>query len=80
LSDILPHFCAFNYKLRERTECHCYKQYNGEGHNAASLNSTDGIPDILKVPEGNLLVGNGYALGVQIYQVQRSANDPNVFS
>ena len=41
---------------------------------------TGNIPEILKVPEGNRLAWDGYAKGVQIYQVQRSANDPNVFS
>jgi len=38
------------------------------------------IPDTLKVPEGNRLVSDGYATGFQIYQVKRSATDPNVFS
>lgn len=37
------------------------------------------IPDSLKVPEGNRLVLQAFARGVQIYQVQRSAADPTVF-
>ncbi|HEX7905454.1 MAG TPA: DUF3455 domain-containing protein [Chitinophagaceae bacterium] len=37
------------------------------------------IPGDLKVPEGNKLVMQTYASGVQIYQVRRSAADPNVF-
>jgi Protein of unknown function (DUF3455) len=38
------------------------------------------IPDILKVQEGNKFVLQTYAKGFQIYQVKRSATDPNVFS
>jgi len=38
------------------------------------------IPDTLRVPEGNRLVGDGFATGFQIYEVKRSATDPNVFS
>jgi len=40
----------------------------------------EGLPDSLKVPEGNRLVDEGYAEGVQIYQVKRSATNPNVFT
>jgi hypothetical protein len=38
------------------------------------------IPDTLQVPEGNKLVLQTFARGVQIYQVQRSVTDPNAFS
>ena len=37
------------------------------------------IPAILEVPEGNKLAYRTYATGFQIYEVRRSANDPNVF-
>lgn len=37
------------------------------------------IPGILNVPEGNKLVLQTFAKGVQIYQVRRKATDPNVF-
>jgi hypothetical protein len=37
------------------------------------------IPDILNVPEGNKLVLQTFAKGVQIYQVRRKTNEPNVF-
>jgi hypothetical protein len=37
------------------------------------------IPDSLKVPEGNKFVLQTFARGVQIYEVQRSKTDPNVF-
>jgi len=37
------------------------------------------IPDSLQVPEGNKFLLQAYAKGVQIYQVKRSATDPNVF-
>jgi hypothetical protein len=46
----------------------------------ASIKPVEGIPDSLKVPEGNRLVADGFARGVQIYQVKRSATDPNVFT
>ena len=46
----------------------------------ANVNPLDTIPGILKVLEGNQLIADGYAKGVQIYQVQRSATDPNAFS
>ncbi|MBV6441845.1 MAG: hypothetical protein EPGJADBJ_03537 [Saprospiraceae bacterium] len=37
------------------------------------------IPAILAVPEGNRLAYRTYATGVQIYEVRRSTNDPDVF-
>lgn len=38
------------------------------------------LPDSLQVPEGNKLVAEGFARGVQIYQVKRNATNPNLFS
>ncbi len=38
------------------------------------------IPDILNVQEGNRFFLQTFARGVQIYEVKRSATDPNVFS
>ena len=38
------------------------------------------IPSILNIPEGNRFFLQTFARGVQIYQVRRSATDPNVFS
>ena len=38
------------------------------------------IPDSLKVPEGNSLVLQTFARGLQIYEVKRSATDPNVYA
>src|SRR4051812_2139736 len=38
------------------------------------------IPAILNVPEGNELVLKTFARGVQIYEVKRSATNPNVFT
>ena len=46
---------------------------------SAASRCTDTIPVILQVPEGNRLATHAYATGVQIYQVQRSITDPNVF-
>lgn len=40
---------------------------------------TESIPDTLKVPEGNKFLSQAFARGFQIYQVQRSATDPNTF-
>lgn len=37
------------------------------------------IPDTLNVPEGNKLAYRTYATGVQIYEVKRSATNPNAF-
>ncbi|HEX5150687.1 MAG TPA: DUF3455 domain-containing protein [Parafilimonas sp.] len=44
-----------------------------------SVQCTDNIPGILKVPKGNKLAAQLYAKGVQIYQVQRSTTDPAIF-
>jgi hypothetical protein len=38
------------------------------------------IPDTLQPPPGNRFILQTFARGVQIYQVRRSATDPNVFS
>ena len=48
--------------------------------NYASNKLIEGISDSLKVPEGNRLVADGFARGFQIYQVKRSASNPNVFT
>ena len=47
--------------------------------NTMPVVSTCAIPDTLQVPQGNRLVLQAYAKGVQIYQVKRSVTDPNVF-
>jgi hypothetical protein len=46
----------------------------------SSIKAVEGLPDSLRVPEGNRLVAEGYARGVQIYQVKRNATNPNVFA
>ena len=49
-------------------------------HNDASFASICGtIPDTLKVPQGNKLILQTFARGVQIYEVQRRATDPTKF-
>lgn len=50
-----------------------------EGAVSATARPIGDLSERLKVPEGNKLVGDAFAKGVQIYQVQRSATDPNVF-
>jgi hypothetical protein len=50
------------------------------GNSALQFPTCAPIPDSLKVPEGNSLVLQTFGRGVQIYQVKRSATDPNVFS
>ena len=45
-----------------------------------SITTCGTIPDTLKVPEGNKFVLQAFARGFQIYEVQRSATDPSVFS
>ena len=52
---------------------------NTEDAVSASTNCGDTIPAILQVPDGNMLAAHAYASGVQIYQVQRSITDSNVF-
>jgi hypothetical protein len=54
---------------------------NGEVNDAAysSIKPMEDIPDSLKAPQGNKLVDVCYAKGFQIYQVKRSASNPNVF-
>ena len=37
------------------------------------------IPDSLQVPSGNKFISEAFARGVQIYEVKRSAADPNTF-
>jgi hypothetical protein len=44
------------------------------------VSSCGAIPDTLKVPEGNKFFLQAFARGFQIYEVQRSATNPNVFS
>lgn len=65
----------------------CSKEQNASATNGVTASDanvaskiTNEIPDSLKVPEGNRLVDDGYATGFQIYQVKRSASDPNVFA
>src|SRR5215831_17182960 len=45
----------------------------------SSISTCAPIPDSLRVPAGNKLLLQAFARGVQIYQVKRSAADPNVF-
>jgi hypothetical protein len=45
-----------------------------------TLSLCSAIPDSLQVPEGNQLVLQTFAVGVQIYEVKRSASNPSVFS
>lgn len=45
-----------------------------------AYSSCGAIPGDLKVPQGNKLVMQTYASGVQIYQVRRTVADPNVFA
>lgn len=49
-------------------------------HGIPFLSTCAPIPDSLQVPEGNKLVLQTFARGVQIYQVKQSATDPNSFS
>ena len=50
---------------------------NGPGKTGFSICAP--IPDVLNVPEGNKLVLQTFARGVQIYQVKRKTTDPNAF-
>lgn len=37
------------------------------------------VPEIIAVPAGNRVIWHAYATGVQIYQVQQSTTDPNLY-
>jgi hypothetical protein len=65
------------------TSCKKYENPPVNATEDAAYPSTkiiDGISDSLKVPDGNRLVDDGFARGFQIYQVKRSASNPNVFT
>ena len=53
---------------------------NDVNQNLVPFVCTGSIPQILNIPEGNKLVLQTFAKGVQIYEVRRSATNPNVFS
>lgn len=61
----------------------CKKEQNAGSNpissDAQTISTCSPIPDSLKVPEGNKFVLQTFARGFQIYEVQRSATDPNVF-
>ena len=65
---------------KEQTDASVANSVNASDQTQVVFNGLDTIPKILKVPRGNRLKKFGYATGVQIYQVQRSITDPNVFS
>ncbi len=50
-------------------------------NNSASVESKKGpeVPNIIAVPAGNRVIWHNYADGVQIYEVQQSLTDPNVY-
>jgi hypothetical protein len=53
---------------------------NSDANAQLEISTCGTIPDSLKVPEGNKFVLQAFARGFQIYEVQRSATDPSVFS
>ena len=61
----------------------CKKEQNASSNsissNAQTISTCSTIPDTLKVPAGNKFVLQAFARGFQIYEVKRSATDPNVF-
>jgi len=50
---------------------------NTNGNAMPEITPCSNIPDSLAVPEGNKLFLQTFARGVQIYEIQRSAADPN---
>ena len=50
---------------------------NTNGNGTPEITPCSSIPDSLQVPEGNKLFLQAFARGVQIYEIQRSAADPN---
>lgn len=51
----------------------------GNAYGQTDISTCAPIPEILNVPEGNKLVLQTFAKGVQIYEVKRKATDPNAF-
>src|SRR4030095_6489098 len=47
--------------------------------NSTELKQGPDVPPIIAVPEGNRVIWHTYATGVQIYQVQQSTTDPNLY-
>lgn len=50
---------------------------NSNGNGTPEISTCSTIPEILQVPEGNKFFLQTFARGVQIYEIQRSATDPN---
>src|SRR5882672_6532435 len=65
---------------KEQVDAPAANNINASDQMQVVFNGLDTIPNILKAPKGNRLKKFGYATGVQIYQVQRSITNPNVFS
>jgi hypothetical protein len=56
------------------------ERFSISNNSTASLMTTCApIPDSLRVPDGNKLMLETFAEGVQIYEVKRSTSDPNAF-
>ncbi|HEV8273453.1 MAG TPA: DUF3455 domain-containing protein [Chitinophagaceae bacterium] len=52
-------------------------KFNTNGNGIPEISTCSPIPDSLQVPEGNKFFLQTFARGVQIYEIQRSASDPN---
>lgn len=78
---ILITSCQKEQGVRFKSSDAAQNQTNSGGLNENPEFSTCApIPEILNVEEGNKLVLQTFAKGVQIYEVQRSATDPTSFS
>lgn len=60
-----------------RTSGEVRSNINANPNSIPEIATCGPIPDILNVPEGNRFFLQTFARGVQIYQIQRSAADPN---
>lgn len=71
--------CQKDQSISSLSELHSASSSNAVNERDQPIGCEAEIPAILAVPEGNKLAFRTYATGVQIYEVKRNVNDPNVF-
>jgi len=69
--------CQKEQNAKFKTSSDAQIKSNSNGNATPEISTCSPIPDILQVPEGNKFFLQTFARGVQIYEIQRSATDPN---
>ena len=72
--------CQKGANVGLKTSSDLQSNINPDANGVPELNLCSPIPDSLNVPQGNRFFLQTFARGVQIYQVKRSATNPNIFS